>query len=90
MSRDLLIREIKYRASYRGTLELDTVCRCLLSQLDTMSDADLAMVRNLLLESEGHLMDWLVEGKPVPSEWQPSVDFVRDIFKRKHEVKHAS
>lgn len=87
MSRNLLIREIKYRASYRGTLELDTVCRCLLPHLDGMKDEELQMVRDLLLESEGHLMDWLVEGKPVPSEWQKPVAFVREIFKSNHEVK---
>lgn len=85
-NRDLLIKEVRYRASYRGTLELDKVCRALLPELDTMADDELLMVRGLLQQGENHLMSWLVEGAAVPEEWQLPVALVRHIFKKNHHV----
>lgn len=73
---------MRYRASYRGTLELDLVCRPLVEHLEELDDAELAGVRDLLLNKEGLLMDWLVDGKPVPEEWRLVVALVRHYFKQ--------
>jgi succinate dehydrogenase flavin-adding protein (antitoxin of CptAB toxin-antitoxin module) len=78
--RDTLLKEVKYRASFRGTLELDVVCRSLLPHLDALDDSELQAIAALLQQKEGHLMDWLVEGKPVPEEWQLVVGLVRHYF----------
>lgn len=82
MDRDLLVREVKYRASYRGTLELDTVCRRLLAHLDELGDEELQEVALLLQEKEGDLMAWLVEGAEIPERWQLTVGLVRHFFKK--------
>lgn len=81
MTRELLLKEVKYRASYRGTLELDNVCRSILPHLESLSDEELAAVAELLQQGENHLMTWLVEGGEVPEEWQLQVGLVRHFFK---------
>jgi succinate dehydrogenase flavin-adding protein (antitoxin of CptAB toxin-antitoxin module) len=83
LNRDLLLKEVRYRASYRGTLELDMVCRSLLPQLDTLADDELQMIASLLQQPEGRLMDWLVEAKPAPEEWVLAVALVRHVFKHR-------
>ncbi len=83
MSRELLLKEVKYRASYRGTLELDVVCRSLLPHLEELSDEELAAVAELLQQGENDLMSWLVEGKEVPPEWQLQVGLLRHFFKNR-------
>jgi succinate dehydrogenase flavin-adding protein (antitoxin of CptAB toxin-antitoxin module) len=83
MSRELLLKEVKYRASYRGTLELDVVCRSVLPHLDDLSDEELAAIAALLQQGENDLMSWLVEGKDVPEEWQLHVGLVRHFFKNR-------
>lgn len=85
MSKDLLLREVKYRASYRGTLELDVVCRSLLPHLDAMSEEELQEVAALLQEKEGDLMAWIVEGAEVPERWQLTVAMVRHLFRQKKD-----
>ena len=67
--RDALLREVRYRLSYRATLELDFICRAALPHTEAMSDVDLITLRDFLLLREGLLMDWLVDGKPVPPEY---------------------
>lgn len=86
MTRELLLKEVKYRASYRGTLELDVVCRSILPHMDSMSDEELAAVAELLQQGENDLMTWLVEGGEVPAERQLVVGLVRHFFKNR-EVK---
>lgn len=83
MSRELLLKEVKYRASYRGTLELDVVCRSLLPHLEELSDEELGAVAELLQQGENDLMSWLVEGKDVPQEWQLQVGLLRHFFKNR-------
>jgi len=81
--RELLLKEVKYRASYRGMLELDLVCRSLLPHLDELSDEELEAVALLLQEHETHLLSWLVEGqKPLP-EFELVVGLVRHYFKNR-------
>ena len=86
MNRDLLLREVKYRASYRGTLELDTICRSLLPHLDELADEELAAIAALLQQGENNLMRWLVEGGDVPAEWRLQVGLVRHFFKNRQEA----
>lgn len=86
MNRELLLKEVKYRASYRGTLELDKVCRSLLPHLDQLSDEELQAVAELLQQGENHLMSWLVEGGEVPQEWKLQVGLVRHFFKLESKV----
>ncbi len=88
LNRDLLLKEVRYRASYRGTLELDIICRSLLPHLDTLADDELHMVASLLQQPEGRLMDWLVEAKPAPDDWQLVVALVRHLFQ--HNRMRAS
>ena len=83
MTRELLLKEVKYRASYRGTLELDNVCRSILPHLESLSDEELAAVAELLQQGENHLMTWLVEGGAVPERWQLQVGLVRHFFKNR-------
>jgi succinate dehydrogenase flavin-adding protein (antitoxin of CptAB toxin-antitoxin module) len=80
-NRELLIKEVKYRASYRGTLELDTVCRALLPKLEEFDDTELAAIAALLQEKEGDLMTWLVDGGNPPEEFALTVALVRHVFK---------
>jgi succinate dehydrogenase flavin-adding protein (antitoxin of CptAB toxin-antitoxin module) len=87
--RDLLLKEVKYRASYRGTLELDVVCRSLLPHLNGLGDEELAAVAALLQEGENDLMSWLVEGRPVPEEWRLTVGLMRFFFKNREIKDHA-
>lgn len=68
-SRDDLLREVRYRLSYRATLELDLICRAALAHIEGMETAALTTLRDFLLLREGLLMDWLVDGKPVPDEF---------------------
>lgn len=88
MARELLLKEVKYRASYRGTLELDNVCRSILPHLEELSDEELAAIAELLQQGENDLMTWLVEGGQVPERWQLQVGLVRHFFKtRPDQVK---
>lgn len=77
---------MKYRCSYRGTLELDMVCRSLLPGLDGMDDSELGAIRDLLLNKEGDLMGWLVDGKAPPEQWALTVALVRHIFKKSRDA----
>ncbi|MBI1309633.1 MAG: hypothetical protein GC129_07320 [Proteobacteria bacterium] len=86
--RDLLLREVKYRVSYRGTLELDMVCRSLLPHLDGMSDEELQELADLLRQGENDLMAWLVEGAAPPERWALVVGLVRHLFKKKSEIRN--
>ena len=80
-ARDLLRREVRYRASYRGTLELDSVCRAMLVHLERLTDAELLAVRDLLLEGENNLMEWLVERTSSPPERHAmAADLLRRLF----------
>lgn len=79
---------MRYRASYRGTLELDKVCRALLPELETMDGDDLLAVRDLLQQGENKLMAWLVEGVVPPPEWQLQVALVRHYFKQNQHEKY--
>lgn len=72
---------MKYRASYRGTLELDTVCRTLLPKLDEFDDSELAAIAELLQQKEGDLMTWLVEGGNPPEQFALTVALIKHIFK---------
>jgi len=83
VSRELLLKEVKYRASYRGTLELDLVCRSLLPHLDGLSTEELRQVAALLQQKETLLTAWLVEARPAPPEWRLTVSLVRHLFKNR-------
>jgi len=65
--KELLQREVCYRLSYRGTLELDHICRAALPYIPQLSDAELIALRDFLLHKEGDLMAWLVDGIPPPA-----------------------
>lgn len=78
---------MKYRASYRGTLELDTVCRTLLPKLDDFDDSELAAIATLLQQKEGDLMTWLVEGGTPPEEFALTVALIKHIFKESKKGK---
>jgi succinate dehydrogenase flavin-adding protein (antitoxin of CptAB toxin-antitoxin module) len=78
---ETLLREVKYRLSYRGTLELDTLCRAALAHVPALNTAELIGLRDFLLEREGDLMAWLIDGKPVPPEHAAQVARLRDWFK---------
>lgn len=88
-SREMLLKEVKYRASYRGTLELDVVCRSLLPHLEELGDEELQAVAALLQEGENDLMGWLVEGREVPDEWRLTVGLLRHFFKNREIKDHA-
>ncbi len=77
---ELLEREVRYRLSYRGTLELDNICRAALPQIATLGTAELTALRDFLLHKEGDLMAWLVDGLPVPADQQAPVAQLRGWF----------
>jgi|GEM_PF-5442424 len=85
-SRAELLKEVKYRASYRGTLELDVVCRSLLPHMDALSDEELRSVAGLLQEHETDLMAWLVEAQEPPAAWKLTVSLLRHFFKNRERV----
>lgn len=78
--RELLLKEVAYRASYRGALELDMVCRAALPHLKDMDDATLRAVRDLLLEKEGDILGWLAEGIVPPPHRAAAVGLLRGYF----------
>ena len=84
MDKDLLRKEIVYRMSYRGTLELDTLCRVVLPYVTEMEEEKLLAVRDLMLEREGDLMLWLIEGGAVPPERREVVGWMKELFKKHH------
>jgi succinate dehydrogenase flavin-adding protein (antitoxin of CptAB toxin-antitoxin module) len=77
--RQALLREVKYRLSYRGTLELDTLCRRLLPKTEEMDAGQLLAVRDFLLNGENDLMACLVDNLPAPDEYQ----LIIKLFKTK-------
>jgi succinate dehydrogenase flavin-adding protein (antitoxin of CptAB toxin-antitoxin module) len=77
---ELLRREVTYRLSYRGTLELDNICRAALPQLEALSATELTALRDFLLHKEGDLMAWLVDGLPVPADVAAPVAQLRGWF----------
>lgn len=79
--RELLLKEVKYRASYRGMLELDLVCRSLLPHLEELSDEELQAIAELLQQRETELLSWLVEGGEPKAEFALAVGLVRHFFK---------
>lgn len=81
--RELLLKEVKYRASYRGMLELDLVCRCLVPHLDELSDEELQAIAELLQQRETELLSWLVEGGEPREEFALAVGLVRHFFKHR-------
>ncbi len=78
--KELLQREVQYRLSYRGTLELDHICRAALPHLNQMSMDDLKALRDFLLHKEGDLMRWLVDKEAPPAAVAPLVAKLRDWF----------
>ena len=85
-SAQLLRREVTFRCSYRGTLELDALCRAFLPHLPTLPDAAILAVRNLLLCTEGQLMTWLIERTaPAPAEHAPAANLLRACFVHRHQ-----
>ena len=86
-NRDLLLREVRYRCSYRSTLELDNICRSLLPDLETLETSELEAIRNLLLQNENLLQRWLVEHHTPPPEWQLQVALLKHYFKKNYQQK---
>ncbi|MCA3243991.1 MAG: succinate dehydrogenase assembly factor 2 [Alphaproteobacteria bacterium] len=78
--KELLQREVCYRLSYRGTLELDHICRAALAQVPQLSAAQLLELRDFLLHKEGDLMAWLVDGVPPPAAQAPLVAQLKGWF----------
>jgi succinate dehydrogenase flavin-adding protein (antitoxin of CptAB toxin-antitoxin module) len=77
-ARERLAREVRYRLSYRGTLELDLVCRRFLPRVEGLGIEKMEEIRDLLLEREGDLMAWLVEGKEPPAERLAAVNMLKN------------
>jgi succinate dehydrogenase flavin-adding protein (antitoxin of CptAB toxin-antitoxin module) len=83
---ELLLREVRYRLSYRGTLELDNICRAALPHLENLNTLDLTALRDFLLHKEGDLMAWLVDGLPVPADVAAPVAQLRGWFLASRKV----
>jgi|GEM_PF-2237141 len=68
---ELLKKEIAYRASRRGTKELDTKFKPFTQQetLNSFSSDKLTLLKELLLKSEPELMAYLVEGAGLPEQF---------------------
>lgn len=69
---ELLVKEIAYRASRRGTKELDAKFKPFTDKifLEKQSTETLHLIRSLLLETEHNLMHWLVEQDvPLPEKY---------------------
>lgn len=75
-----LLKEVRYRLSYRGTLELDFICRAALPHLESMDEGTLTGLRDFLLYKEGDLMKWLVDGVAPPAEVEASVKQLKRWF----------
>lgn len=70
MSTDLLKKEIQYRASRRGMREIDLLFRAYVTDhLDDLEEDDLNLLRDLLLEYDMHIFDWLTGEAPVPKKY---------------------
>ena len=84
--KETLLREVRYRLSYRGTLELDFICRAALPHLDALNEAELTALRDFLLHREGDLMGWLVDGQTPPADVAASVAMLRGWFARRPQL----
>lgn len=78
--KELLQREVCYRLSYRGTLELDHICRAALAHVPQLSEIQLTELRDFLLHKEGDLMAWLVDGLAPPTDQAPMVNRLKGWF----------
>lgn len=84
---EMLRREVRYRLSYRGTLELDCLCRAALPHIEALSPPELLALRDFLLESENDLMHWLVEGHPVPEAYAPLIAQLKGWFAQQRQQR---
>jgi succinate dehydrogenase flavin-adding protein (antitoxin of CptAB toxin-antitoxin module) len=75
--RQALLREVKYRLSYRSTLELNLLCQRMMPRVEDMSEVELREVRDFLLNGENDLMAWLVDNHPAPENYQSIIKLFR-------------
>lgn len=67
---DVRLKRLRYRASYRGSKELDMVFRAFLDQhLTTLCHAELDQLEALMECPETDLAAWIFGLRPVPVVW---------------------
>lgn len=76
---ELLKKEIAYRASRRGTKELDTVFKPFTNPqyLAQIPPEHLPLIQQMLLETEDALMGYLVEGIGLPEGYTPIKEYLQ-------------
>lgn len=71
---DLRLKRLRYRASYRGTKELDLVFRSFMdAHLISLKYEELNTLEKLMECKESDLMAWLFGMSPVPAEFDTNV-----------------
>jgi succinate dehydrogenase flavin-adding protein (antitoxin of CptAB toxin-antitoxin module) len=75
--RQALLREVKYRLSYRSTLELNLLCQRMIPRTEEMDVVQLGEIRDFLLNGENDLMAWLVDNLPAPAEYRSIIKLFR-------------
>ena len=62
-------RQVRYRASHRGTRELDLIFGTFAdAAIETLDEGELDDYERLLNLPDTDLMDWMLTGKPVPAD----------------------
>ena len=75
--RQALLREVKYRLSYRSTLELNLLCQRMIPRVADMDAGQLRDIRDFLLNGENDLMAWLVDNLDAPEKYQSIITLFR-------------
>lgn len=74
MAEDVRLKRLRYRASYRGSKELDMVFRAFLDRhLTTLSHAELDQLEALMDCPETDLASWILGIWPVPEAWNTTL-----------------
>lgn len=64
----LLRKEIQFRGSRRGMKELDLImARYMDAYLNVLNEADLIILRDLMIETDQDIFGWLNGERPVPA-----------------------
>ncbi len=79
---ELLKKEIKYRASRRGTKELDTYLNPYINQeLHQLNEQELTLLCDLLREFETQLQNWFTGVTQPPEKFATLIDHIKSYQK---------
>lgn len=68
-------KEILYRSIHRGCKETDhLIGNYAKSQIDTLNDAELTIFKDLILEDDMEIYDWIMKKSLTPQKYQEIIE----------------